>query len=562
MRPLRQLAVGLVVCALFSSSLWAQTGTQTNQTPKAPQTAPTPATESETRPATTTAVGDTGLWFVPTGEVLPRGRWSVTGYRTNWDREESAVDVSNFRVTFGYGVSDSAELFGNVDLQRRIDVDTRPVGANGSPMDDPNVNQGWATGFGDIVFGAKFNLRAPWRQQSPAFAIRGGIKIPTSDYDEGLGSDKLDFFADAIVSSELTRGVELSGFGGLYYRGDPDLYDLSSGVRYGVGAGFPSRSPFRVTTELHGELYFDNEILFTGDSNDRLTQWEVANPLDFTVGFTYQSRNGFFVGWGASFALTTTNRADLGVGFTSEKTFDRWGHQVRIGFHPGVRVYVAPPPPAQPPSPPPKPANRSPTVKARCEPCVVEIGKTSTLTADAQDADGDTLSYKWSAPSGTFSNPAERQTTFTCGNTAGSVPVTVSVTDGRGGTASDTITIQCVEPKRPEWKFEDVHFDFDRYTLRPEALRRLDEAVKALQSDNTLRLTIEGHTDSIGTNEYNLALGERRANAAREYLASRGIAADRLNIVSYGEERPLHDNSREETRRLNRRAALTVRLTK
>ena len=76
-----------------------------------------------------------------------------------------------------------------------------------------------------------------------------------------------------------------------------------------------------------------------------------------------------------------------------------------------------------------------------------------------------------------------------------------------------------------------------------------------------MRLTIEGHTDSIGTNEYNLALGERRANSAREYLTSRGIAADRLNIVSYGEERPKHDNSREETRRLNRRAALTVRLT-
>jgi peptidoglycan-associated lipoprotein len=200
-------------------------------------------------------------------------------------------------------------------------------------------------------------------------------------------------------------------------------------------------------------------------------------------------------------------------------------------------------------------------VKARCEPCVVEVGRTSTVTADAQDPDGDTLAYKWSAPSGSFANPAERQTIFTCPKTPGSIPVTVTVTDGKGGTASDTITIQCIEPKRPEWKFEDVHFDFDRYTLRPEALRILDEAVKAMQSDNTLRLTIEGHTDSIGTNEYNLALGERRANSAREYLVSRGITADRLNIVSYGEERPKHDNSREETRRLNRRAALTVRLT-
>jgi peptidoglycan-associated lipoprotein len=105
-----------------------------------------------------------------------------------------------------------------------------------------------------------------------------------------------------------------------------------------------------------------------------------------------------------------------------------------------------------------------------------------------------------------------------------------------------------------------VHFDFDRYSLRPEATRVLDEAVTAMQQDATLRLTIEGHTCNIGTAEYNLALGDRRANAVKDYLVSRGVAADRLRTVSYGEERPKYDNSREETRRLNRRAALTVNL--
>jgi peptidoglycan-associated lipoprotein len=105
-----------------------------------------------------------------------------------------------------------------------------------------------------------------------------------------------------------------------------------------------------------------------------------------------------------------------------------------------------------------------------------------------------------------------------------------------------------------------VHFDFDRYSLRPEAARILDEAIKALQDDANLRITIEGHTCNIGTNEYNLALGERRSAAVRDYLQSRGINASRLQTVSYGEERPRHDNSREETRRLNRRAAMTIRV--
>ena len=79
-----------------------------------------------------------------------------------------------------------------------------------------------------------------------------------------------------------------------------------------------------------------------------------------------------------------------------------------------------------------------------------------------------------------------------------------------------------------------------------------------MQENPELRIEIEGHTCNIGTSEYNLALAERRAQAVREYLQSRGVDASRLSIVSYGEERPAHDNSREETRRLNRRAALVV----
>jgi peptidoglycan-associated lipoprotein len=129
-------------------------------------------------------------------------------------------------------------------------------------------------------------------------------------------------------------------------------------------------------------------------------------------------------------------------------------------------------------------------------------------------------------------------------------------------TASDTVNIQVVRPAVKEIVFEDVHFDFDRYSLRPEAVRTLDEAIAVLQQNPDVNVEIEGHTCNIGTAEYNLALGERRANAVRDYLTSRGISASRFRTVSYGEERPKHDNAREETRRLNRRAALVVRLSR
>jgi peptidoglycan-associated lipoprotein len=106
--------------------------------------------------------------------------------------------------------------------------------------------------------------------------------------------------------------------------------------------------------------------------------------------------------------------------------------------------------------------------------------------------------------------------------------------------------------------FEDVHFAFDRFNLAPEAIKILDDAVAKLQADPTINVTIEGHTDSIGTSEYNLALGERRANSVRMYLASRGIAAGRMRTVSFGEERPIATNNTAAGRAMNRRAHLLV----
>ncbi len=105
-----------------------------------------------------------------------------------------------------------------------------------------------------------------------------------------------------------------------------------------------------------------------------------------------------------------------------------------------------------------------------------------------------------------------------------------------------------------------VYFDFDSFVVKDEYRTLIEAHAKRMASNKSLRGSIEGHTDERGGREYNLALGERRSNAVREYLAGRGVAGTRLQAVSYGEERPKHDNTREETRRLNRRAALTIRL--
>jgi outer membrane protein OmpA-like peptidoglycan-associated protein len=532
------------------------------------QTGVDQAPAAETRPATTTTAGDTGLWFVPTGEILPARTWSFSLYRVNFDYQQGFTDVSRFPVTIGVGLADRVELFGSVTAVTRIDRDLRPLfnpllpNFGGVVNDYPFVNDGWSGNqIGDIWLGAKFNLTSQHRQQAAAFALRGMVKLPTASEDDGAGTGKMDVAFDAIVSTEVNERAELSAFGGMIVRGDPESYDLLNGIRWGVGAGFPTRKPLRVTAELHGEHYLDDAVVFTGAQiavapGPFPVRSEQDGPINASVGLTWQGPNGLFAGAGINYNLRLHGRSDAG-GFEDESG-DALGFQFRLGYHPGVRTYVAPVRP--PPPPPPVATNRPPSVRARCEPCTVETGKTSTVTADATDPDGDALTYRWSAAAGTLASPADRQSVWTAPMQEGAVPVTIEVRDSQGATATDAVTIRVVRPTVTEFAFEDVHFDFDRYSLRPEATRVLDEAVTALQADPTVRLQLEGHTCNIGTSEYNLALGERRANAVRDYLTSRGIGADRLQSVSYGEERPKHDNAREETRRLNRRAALVVRV--
>ena len=473
----------LSVAVCTSCLLWPLAGPANAQT----------SDESDTRPAGATFLGDTGLWFVPTAEILGHATFSVSGQRANFDREQGFTDIQHYLGTFAVGVRDRAEIFGSFRVLTRIDRDLRPLfrpalpRAGGVVSDYPLVTDGFSGNeIGDFLLGAKINLLSEERLSPAALAVRGLVKLPTGDEDAGTTTGEIDGEIDIIVS-KAAGNAEVAGFGGFAFRGDPSNVDLPNGIRWGFGVSGPLEGAVRVFGEVHGEALIDDTVTLTtplaatdGSLSPLVTS--LRSPIDVTVGLQWNGPNGVYLGGGLNWATQHESRPG------GSETGDKLGFLLRLGYHPGVKVYTPPPPPPPPAPPPPPPPPPPPTPPPSPPP---------------------------PAPP-----PAPRA----------------------------------------EYVFEDVHFDFDRYSLRPGAARVLDEVVAALGEDPNLSIQIEGHTCNIGTAEYNLALGDRRANSVQEYLTSRGVGAERLQTVSYGEERPMHDNSREETRRLNRRAALVVRV--
>ena len=540
--------------------------------------------QEPTRPATTTFWGDTGLWFVPTGEVLPGGDFSFSAHRSERDFQQGNTNVSFWPVTGALGVG-RVELFGAMRVITRIDRDTSPLlfqateDKNGGLVNEyPTVHESWSGNrLGDLFLGGKVNFASPAHQHALALAARGTLKFPTADSDDGAGTGEYDGFLDLIASREFA-GLELAGFGGVAVRGDPADLNVSDGFRWGAGAEFPPRRSLRATAEVYGEWLFDKAVtapegLVIGtDGSLSPASSRLNSDVNTAFGVTWQHSSGLLLGAVANYRFGVGTNATSPQGISTSG--DGFAMEFRIGFHPGVGVYVRPPsaiaaapstpvPPAPPaaaaPAPPPAApapaANRQPAVRAVCQPCTVRPGEIVTLRAEASDPDGDPLTFVWSATGGALADTRTSATTWRAETAPGLITLAVTARDGRGAEASDVVTVEVATGI----EFEDVHFDFDSFRLRREALPLLEPAVAALRQNPQMRLVIEGHTCSIGSAEYNVALGERRANAVRDYLIGQGVEAARLSTVSYGEDHPAHDNAQESTRKLNRRAVLVIR---
>src|SRR6266545_3664260 len=114
------------------------------------------------------------------------------------------------------------------------------------------------------------------------------------------------------------------------------------------------------------------------------------------------------------------------------------------------------------------------------------------------------------------------------------------------------------DPSGENGPLEDIRFDYDKAEFNDVARATLEKHGLWLQNHRTAKVTVEGHCDERGTVDYNLALGDKRARAVRDYLASLGVAADRLHTVSLGKERPLDPSNNDQAFAKNRRAHFVV----
>jgi peptidoglycan-associated lipoprotein len=206
-----------------------------------------------------------------------------------------------------------------------------------------------------------------------------------------------------------------------------------------------------------------------------------------------------------------------------------------------------------PPSEPPPPAAAQPTVSLQASPSTVEKGDPATLSWTSTDATQLAI-----APDiGTVNAQGQKAVT-----PAASTTYTITAS-GPGGsaTASARITVATAappleEPTQDQIFTRDVHdayFDFNKADIRADARTALGQTAQYLQKYPTERVTVEGHCDERGSTEYNLALGDRRASAVKQYLVSLGISADRINTVSFGKEKPFCMQSTEDCYQQNRR---------
>jgi peptidoglycan-associated lipoprotein len=211
---------------------------------------------------------------------------------------------------------------------------------------------------------------------------------------------------------------------------------------------------------------------------------------------------------------------------------------------------VATPPPAPPPP------QLYPTATLTANPNTISPGQSTTLTWTTEHATEVTIDQIGKVdPSGSSSQQPTQSTTYhlVARNSVGTQEATARVTVVKASTPPPEQTSNQGDAVLFEQNMKDVFFAYDSYDIEPQYQKVLQADARFLQQHPSIKFTIEGHCDERGSTEYNLALGDNRANATKQALIQLGISGDRIRTISYGKERPFCTESNESCWQQNRR---------
>lgn len=350
--------------------------------------------------------------------------------------------------------------------------------------------------------------------RNPYGALLGSYVAPDKDRDADYGIGGTVIFFGKPLTDHVN--LELSGFGNTLRRGSDNGDDSQFGL--GLDFVFPLvKGPIRPFL-----------LLGAGGVRDQL---DTTNDTD-SINPYLNAGGGLLIALSERFALRAEARYLMDFNNSSYPNKDqladgRFGLGVQYIFG---KPYVAPPPPAPvvvapPPPPPPADSDRDGVIDANDKCPNTPAGVKVDAVGCPLDSDGDGVADYLDKCPGT--------------------PKGFKV-DAEGCIIEQTIVLR------------GVNFEYDKDQLTAEAKAILDAVVPGLAAQPKLTLEIGGHTDSRGTDAYNKALSQRRANSVKAYLAGKGVAPERLAAVGYGESKPVADNKLEAGRSENRRVEFQV----
>jgi peptidoglycan-associated lipoprotein len=456
-------------------------------------------------------INGTAGFVVPGANTLAGGNLSIglgyLGQQSVCQQEDGVFDQNTLFLAVGYGLTERLQLSVQVPY-------------TWYEADKSNFN---GEGVDDISFGLGYRFldEAGWR---PALSAIGYAVAPTAERSEGLGTN--EWSAGAALAATKTITGPLSAFvsAGYQYNGRGGAHVLDQFVS-GVGLEYVITPHISLLAEGTAATNWRSD-------EDRHSDWIAG--MNAGVRLRY---GGFLISLAGRKGFTN-DAPDWGV-------FALVTYEMNVGTPFGAKA-------AAPAAGAPGTAAPGAAAPGAAAPGAAAPGAPAPGSAAPGAAAPGAAAPGAAAPGAAAPGAAAPGAAAPGATAPGAAP-------GVGTPGPVTALPPAALPPSLRSALRDINFEFDQYNLTDEGKKTLDELGQALKANPQFAVTIEGHADERGTVEYNLALGEQRAQAVKAYLVALGIDASRVDTISYGEQRPIDAGHDELSWAINRRAHFLVR---